>query len=67
MTSAIRTQSRMSTARRAAGFTLPRVADHMRRSQQTVERWERGQQLPSRDCLTELARLYGVPVAELVD
>lgn len=59
--------SAMERARIAAGFTQTDVAARVHRTAQTVERWERGANTPSRDVLVFLATLYGVGPAELID
>lgn len=61
------TPSRLRRAREAAGLSEAYVADHCKRHPASIARWERGQTQPSRSCLLALAKLYGVPVADLVD
>jgi transcriptional regulator with XRE-family HTH domain len=61
------TRSSLERARLAAGLTLADVAAAVTRDVQSVRRWESGRTQPPQAVLLRLARLYAVPVAELVD
>ena len=46
--------------RKAKGYTQVEVARHFKVSQQMINNWEAGRQIPSVDYLTKVAVLYGV-------
>ena len=58
---------RLRRAREASGLSRESVAEIIGRSYVTVYRYENGEIPPSAPMLGWLAKLYGVPVAELYD
>lgn len=58
---------RIQSARLAQGMSVAQFARKVRRTQQTVYRWESDQAWPRRDDWEAIAKVLGTSVAELVD
>lgn len=56
----------LATARTEAGLTQEQVADHLGVFVETVGRFERGTNWPTVPRLLQLAELYGMPAASLL-
>jgi transcriptional regulator with XRE-family HTH domain len=56
----------LAAARAEAGLTQEQVADHLGVFVETVSRFERGTNWPTVPRLIQLAELYGIPVASLL-
>jgi len=56
----------LKARRAAAGYTQEYVAEALGVSRQAVSKWENGTSEPSTANLMALAKLYGVPVDELL-
>ena len=54
------------SARKSKGLTQEEVAEKLGVSRQAVSKWENGTSDPSTSNLCALAKLYGIPVEELL-
>jgi len=59
--------SRAKAARLHAGLSQDKLAEKIGRTPESISNIERGQQLPALDTLLDLARVLGLPVAELLE
>ena len=57
---------RLQEVRRRAGLTQEQFAAELKVSRQAVSKWENGTSDPSTSNLCALAKLYGIPVEELL-
>lgn len=57
----------LRTLRKANGLTLKQVGTHFDKQHQAIQKWEKGLTRPKSTDLAELARLYKVPVQQLID
>lgn len=57
----------LTELRKQSGLSQQELAEALDVSRQAVSRWETGASAPSTEKLIELARLYGVPLDELVN
>lgn len=48
------------------GLSIPELSENLRCSQQTVRQWMRGESLPTRAHLSDLAELFGVYAEDLL-
>ena len=60
------TGGRLRYYRESAGLTREHVGVHLNRGTGAIRDWELNQRVPRYVLLVQLARLYGIPVAELV-
>ncbi len=56
----------LSCYRKAAGYTQAELAEKINYSDKSISKWEQGNGVPDIYVLTQLARLYGVTIDELV-
>ena len=57
---------KLQTLRRSRGLSQEQLAEILEVSRQAVSKWENGTSDPSTSNLCALAKLYGIPVEELL-
>ena len=57
---------KLQTLRRSRGLSQEQLAEILEVSRQAVSKWEKGTSDPSTSNLCALAKLYGIPVEELL-